>query len=255
MSKGGSSKSTTSVNLAAGFAQAGWRTLIVDVDPQSNATERFECEDAEADLYSVLVDDVPIDKAIQYERRLNLDVLPSSLYVAQIDTWLMQQYHREARVRRALNPVLEDYDAVVLDLPPTLGQLVISSLAAADSLIVPTDSSKWGWKGVELYLSWIDELRQAEVVHAELLGVVHARWEPNTIASRRTGERLAESGLPAFETRIPKRVAAERMSDLHLVLGDEGSDEDLDVAHAALTVEVMRRIRERRERDGGRHRG
>lgn len=253
--KGGQSKTTTSCNLAAGLTQAGWRTLLVDVDPQANATEMFGCDDADTDLYSVLANGVPIEKAIHENVRAGLDVVPSSLWGAQLDRSLMQQYHREARLRKALSPVLDTYDAVVLDLPPTLGQLVITSLAAADSLIVPTDASKWGWRGVRMFLEWADELRTAEVLHAELLGVLLTKYEPQTRISREVDEAITASDLPSFETRIPKRTAAERMAGDRLVLGDEGADEDLVDAYGHLTLEVIHRVRERREREGGKHRG
>ena len=253
--KGGVGKSFTAVNLAAGLAQGSWSTLIVDIDPQANSTEMFGTEEPDHDLFEVLARDLPVEKAIIGTGRPNLDLLPSRLWGAQLDKELMGQYHREAQLRKSLSPVLERYDAIVMDLPPTLGQLVITSLAAADSLIVPTDASRWGRRGLAMFLEWSTDLRKAEVLTADLLGVLLTKYEPNTRISRDVRQELIDTDQPLFETLIPKRTAAERMVGERQVLGDPGADDDLTEAYGHFTIEVMNRIRQRREERGGRHRG
>ena len=156
---------------------------------------------------------------------------------------------------KQLSPVLERYDAIVMDLPPTLGQLVITRLAAADSLIVPTDASRWGRRGLAMFLEWSTDLRKAEVLTADLLGVLLTKYEPNTRISRDVRQELIDTDQPLFETLIPKRTAAERMVGERQVLGDPGADDDLTEAYGHFTIEVMNRIRQRREERGGRHRG
>lgn len=253
--KGGVGKSFTSVNLAAGLAQAGWSTLLVDVDPQANSTEMFYRDDPEYDLYQVLVKDTPIEKAIVATGRTNLELLPSTLWGAHLDKELVNKNHREAQLRKALRPILDRYDTIVLDLPPTLGQLVITALAAADSLIVPTDASRWGRRGLAMFLEWSGELRAEEVVTAPLLGVLLTKFEPTTRISREVRGELMGSDLPMFETMIPKRTAAERMVGDGAVLGDEPADLDLSEAYGHFTVEVIHRVRERRDEAGGNHGG
>lgn len=252
--KGGQLKTTVAINLAAGFARAGWRTLLVDVDAQANASEMFGHDEPEFDLYSLLHEDVPIDKVIQTGVRDNLDLLPSSLWVARLDTSLMQQYHRELRLRRALAPLQNDYDTIVLDLPPTLGQLVITALAACDSYIIPSTATRWGIRGLRNFLDWAEELRRADVLTAELLGVLVTQLERTTTISRDVLAEVEASGLPNFGTTIPKRTVAERLAGEHLVLGDDGYDDSLTEAFGQLCIEAMRRIREVEERKG-RHRG
>ena len=252
--KGGVGKSFTTVSLAAGLAHAGWRTLLVDCDAQGNSTSMFDPDnDVELDLYDLIGDETPIKKVIRKTRIANLHLVPSTLAVAKLDQELVMMHRREYQMAMALKAVYEDYDAIVMDLSPNLGQLVITALNAADWLIVPTDASKWGRRGVNMFLEWAASLRKHEVLSAELLGVLLTKYEPSTVISRQTLAGLQDDGLPLFETMIPKRTAAERMvSGLH-VLGDAEADADLAEAYANFTIEVMARVDDGRKKKGRHH--
>ena len=127
--KGGVGKSFTAVNLAAGLARGGWRTLLTDCDPQGNSTSMFDPDDdVEFDIYDLIKDEAPIEKVIRRTRIPNLDLVPSTLAVAKLDQELVTMHRREDQLALALAPVYQDYDAVVLDLSPNLGQLVITCL-------------------------------------------------------------------------------------------------------------------------------
>lgn len=252
--KGGVGKSFTAVNLAAGLARGGWRTLLVDCDPQASATSMFDPDDdVEFDLYDVIKGDTPVEKVVRATRIDNLDLLPSTLALAQLDYELVMLHRREYQLAMALEPLYDTYDAVVLDLSPNLGQLVITALNAADWLVVPTDPSNWGSKGVRMFLQWSATLRQAQVLSADLLGVLVTHYQPNLRISQRTLAALQEDGLPLFEAKIPKRTAAERMVNTFSVVGDEDADPDLARAYAAFTVEVMTKVGQARH-ERGRHR-
>jgi chromosome partitioning protein len=141
----------------------------------------------------------------------------------------------------------------VLDLSPNLGQLVITALNAAEWLIVPTDASKWGRRGVNMFLEWSDMLRKHQVLSAHLLGVLLTKYESQTLISRETLSGLQSDGLPLFDTMIPKRTAAERMVSDLVVLGDAEADPDLAQAYAKFTMEVMTLVAQGRLNRGKHH--
>jgi chromosome partitioning protein len=122
-------------------------------------------DEVEFDIYDLIDDATPIDKVIRRTRLANLDMVGSTLAVAKLDMELVTMHRREERLAMALQPVYQDYDAIVLDLSPNLGQLVITALNAADWFIVPTDASKWGRRGVNMFLEWscpADQIRVAD---------------------------------------------------------------------------------------------
>jgi chromosome partitioning protein len=251
--KGGVGKSFTAVNLAAGLARAGWRTLLTDCDPQGNSTSMFDPhDDVEFDIYDLIREETPIHKVVRSTRLDNLDLVPSTLAVAKLDQELVTMHRREEQLAMALQPIYGDYDVIVLDLSPNLGQLVIAALNAADWLIVPTDASKWGRRGVKMFLEWSTILREHRVLSATFLGVLLTKYEPQTLISRETLNALRDEGLPIFDTLIPKRTAAERMVSDQVVLGDLDADPDLAHAYGNFTVEVMTLVDEGR-RSRGRH--
>jgi chromosome partitioning protein len=251
--KGGVGKSFTAANLAAGLARGGWRILLADCDPQANATSMFDPDDdVEFDLYDLIKGETPITKIVRPTRVDRLDLLPSTLAVAQLDQELVMMHRREYQIAMALEPVIGDYDAIVLDLSPNLGQLVIGALNCADWLIIPTDATKWGRRGVQMFLEWSATLRKAQVMSAELLGVLLTKAEAGTVVLRDTLAALHADGLPLFDAVIPKRTAAERMISGQLVIGDAEFDPDLAQAYANFTVEVMQLVNNGR-RNRGKH--
>jgi chromosome partitioning protein len=252
--KGGVAKSFTAVNLAAGLARGGWRTLLVDCDAQANATSMFDPDDdVEFDLYDLIQEVAPIAKVIRQTRIDALDLIPSTLEVAKLDQELVTMHRREYQLAMALEPVYQEYDAIVLDLPPNLGQVVITALNAADWVVAPTDAAEWGRRGVKMFFEWSEALRRHQVMSAEVLGVLLTKFESQTVISREVRTALEADGIPLFETVIPKRTAAERMVNGRFVLGDPEADADLAQAYASFTVEVMTLINEGRKRKGKHH--
>lgn len=247
--KGGVGKSLTAIMLATGLARASWRCLLIDCDAQANSTSVWLPDDeAEFDLFDVIREQVDVRKVVVPTRIHGLDLLPSTLAVARLDHELISMHRREDKVLEAVEPLLDDYDSMIIDLPPSLNAVVISALSAATSLLVPADASRWGLRGARMFLDWASELHRARVMSADLLGVLLTKFESGTRIGREVRGELYRSGLPTFDTLIPKRTGAERMVSSKLVLGDEGTDPDLDEAYGRLTLEVIQRVNQARAR-------
>ena len=137
--KGGVGKTTTTVNIGAALAEMGLRTLIIDLDPQGNASTGLGIENRglEKSMYHVMLHDEPLENVVEPTDVRNLFVAPASLDLAGAEIELVPAFSREQRLKRAINEVLSDYDYVLVDCPPSLGLLTVNGLAAADEVMVP----------------------------------------------------------------------------------------------------------------------
>lgn len=155
--KGGVGKTTTSVNLAACLAYIGKKVLMVDIDPQGNATSGVGIEKADVDqcIYDVLVDDVEAAEVIIPAKVENLYVIPATIQLAGAEIELVPTISREVRLKRALEKVEKDFDYIIIDCPPSLGLLTINALTASDAVIIPVQCEYYALEGLSQLLNTV----------------------------------------------------------------------------------------------------
>lgn len=155
--KGGVGKTTTTVNLGAALTLMGKKVLIIDSDSQGNATSGLGVERADVrySLYEVLVDQVPIEESIMATSRENLDIVPSTISLAAAEIELINQKDREFRLKEAVAPIRDRYDYILVDCPPSLGQLSINAFTASDTILIPVQAEYYALEGLSQLLNTI----------------------------------------------------------------------------------------------------
>jgi chromosome partitioning protein len=209
--KGGVGKSTTAVSLGAALAEAGRRVLVLDLDPQGNASTgmgiRHDARDVT--VYDVVVGEAPIERAIVPTPVPNLWAIPSTIDLAGAEIELVSQFSRELRLRRALEPLREAsaYDYILLDCPPSLGLLTINALAAARELIVPIQCEYYALEGLGQLLRNVGLVQQNLNPNLQLTGIVMTMYDPRTKLSEQVvAEVQRYFGDRVYDVIIPRTV-------------------------------------------------
>lgn len=160
--KGGVGKTTTTVNLGACLAELGLRTLLIDLDPQGNASTGLGIENRglEHSMYHVMLHDEPIENVVEPTDVKNLFVAPASLDLAGAEIELVPAFSREQRLKHALEAVIEDYDYILIDCPPSLGLLTVNGLAAAKEVLVPIQCEYYALEGLGLLLRNVEMVKK-----------------------------------------------------------------------------------------------
>ncbi len=202
--KGGVGKTTTSVNLSAGLASIGNKVLLIDTDPQGNATSGAGINKADVSncIYNILVEDVSAEDVVISTEVINLDIIPATIQLAGAEIELVQIMSRELRLSRALEKIRDNYDFIIIDCPPSLGLLTLNALTASDSVIIPVQCEYYALEGLSQLLNTIrlvqKHLNKQLMIEGVLLTMLDARTN--------LGIEVVEEVKKYFQDKVYKSI-------------------------------------------------
>jgi chromosome partitioning protein len=207
--KGGVGKTTTTVNLAAGLAKIGQRVLVVDLDPQGNATmgSGIDKRALQLTVYDVLLENASITEARQHSEKVGYDVVGANRELAGAEVELVSLERRDKRLRRALAAVSGDYDFVLIDCPPSLNLLTLNGLCSAHGVVVPMQCEYFALEGLSDLVNTIKQVHANLNPDLQIIGLLRIMYDPRITLQQQVSDQLkAHFGDKVFNTVIPRNV-------------------------------------------------
>ncbi len=246
--KGGVGKTTTVVNLASYLSLAGDRVLVIDLDPQGNATSGLGLDRTryERTIYDAIVDEVPLAPLV-VRGPVGLDVVPSAVALAGAEVELAPVAARERRLSRLIRDIADRYDVIFVDCPPSLGLLTVNALTAASSVLVPLQCEYYALEGLTQLLATLNLIRDNLNPDLELEGVLLTMYDSRTnLSAEVAAEARRHLGLAVFDTVIPRSVRLAESPSHGQPITVYRPDSAGAIAYRALATEFRRRS----DRDG-----
>lgn len=245
--KGGVGKTTTTINLSAYLALKGKKVLVIDLDPQGNATSGygFDKSEIEASAYDLLINEATISEVIQSTDRKNVEMCPTNINLAGAEVELVSAMSRETILKSSLETVLDKYDFVLIDCPPSLGLLTINALAASSGVLVPIQGEYYALEGLTQLIDTINLVKKHLNPQIGVFGVVITMYDGRTQLTRQVAAEVRKYfGEKVFDTVIPRNVRLAEAPSFGKTIAEYDPKSKGGLAYAELAKEVIKRAKD-----------
>jgi chromosome partitioning protein len=243
--KGGVGKTTTAINLAAALVESGQRVLVVDLDPQGNASTGLGVDERELTTYELLVDDAPLNSVIQKTSIDGLSIVPATVDLSSADIELISNEKRSFLLHDALRQTAMDaysWDYILIDCPPSLNLLTVNAMVAAHSVLVPLQSEFFALEGLSQLMLTIREVRQAANPNLRIEGIVLTMYDRRNNLSQQVEKDARDNlGDLVFETKIPRNVRVSEAPSFAMPVLNYDPNSLGAMAYRDLAAELMKK--------------